>query len=205
MFIAVDGIDGSGKTTLVGQLIELLCPLDPVATKEPTNDSEWGRRLRASAVSGRLPKATEIDYFHRDRLHHLATVVRPALAAGRPVVTDRYVDSTLAFQADDPADAERLYTRFAGELLIPDITFILDCPVEVGLGRIARGRSGRSVFETTEFLERARRIYALRRNSHYAHLDAGGTAADTFAQAQKLLRARFVDFMRRLDERKTSS
>jgi dTMP kinase len=204
MFIAVDGIDGSGKTTLVGQLIELLRPLDPVATKEPTNDSEWGRRLRASAISGRLPKATEIDYFHRDRLHHLATVVRPALAAGRPVVTDRYVDSTLAFQADDPADAERLYTQFAGELLIPDITCILDCPVEIGLGRIAQGRAGRSAFETTEFLERARRIYASRRNSHYAHLDAGGTAADTFAQAQKLLRARFPDFARGLGSRETS-
>jgi dTMP kinase len=198
MFIAVDGIDGSGKTTLVGRLIELLRPLDPVATKEPTNDSEWGRRLRASAVSGRLPKATEIDYFHRDRLHHLETVVRPALSAGRPVVTDRYVDSTLAFQADDLADAEHLYSRFAGELLTPDITFILDCPVETGLGRIARGRDGHSTFETNEFLDRARRIYASRQNGHYAHLDASGTANDTFAQANNILQARFPDLARRL-------
>ena len=193
MFIAVDGIDGSGKTTLVAELADWLRPLDPIATKEPTDASEWGKRLRASAVEGRLPKATEIDYFHRDRLQHLADVIRPALAADRPVITDRYVDSLLAFQADDPADAERLYARFAGEILLPDVTFILDCPVATGLARIHRNRDGRSTFETDEFLERARRIYESRRGGNYIHLHADGAPGETFAAARRTLLARFPE------------
>jgi dTMP kinase len=191
MFIAVDGIDGSGKTTLVAQLADWLRPLDPVATKEPTTISEWGRRLRDSAVSGRLPKATEIDYFHRDRLQHLADLIRPALASGRPVISDRYIDSLLAFQAEDLVEAEQLYARFVGELLIPDVTFILDCPVAVGLARIARNRDGRSTFETDAFLERARRIYESRQGGHYRHLRAAGLPADTFGQARGILLADF--------------
>jgi len=191
LFIAVDGIDGSGKTTLVAALAAWLAPLDPVATKEPTSTSEWGRRLRESAVVGRLPKAQEIEYFHRDRLQHIAEVIRPALAAGRPVITDRYVDSLLAFQAEDLADADRLYARFKDEIQVPDVSFILDCPVAVGLARIARGRDGRSTFETDEALERARRIYEARRNDHYCHVKADGTADETFAAARVELIRRF--------------
>ncbi|HUN51926.1 MAG TPA: dTMP kinase [Candidatus Sulfotelmatobacter sp.] len=198
MFIAVDGIDGSGKTTLVAALAAWLRPLDPVATKEPTGSSEWGRRLRDSAVSGRLPKATEIEYFHRDRLQHLADVIRPALAAGRPVITDRYIDSLLAFQAEDLAEAERLYARFAGAILLPDVTFILDCPVATGLSRIARNRDGRSTFETDAFLERARRIYQSRQGGRYVHLDATRSADAVLNQARAALQAHFPDLARQL-------
>jgi dTMP kinase len=198
MFIAVDGIDGSGKTTLVAALADWLKPLAPVATKEPTNASVWGRRLRDSAVSGRLPKATEIEYFHRDRLQHLADVIRPALAVGRPVITDRYIDSLLAFQAEDPVDAERLYQRFVGEILLPDVTCILDCPVAVGLSRIATNRGARSTFETDDFLERARRIYESRRGGHYAHLQAAGTPAETFVAARNVILARVPELAERL-------
>ena len=130
MFIAVDGIDGSGKSTLVRGIAAVLAPLDPLTTKEPTDASFWGRRLRTSAREGRLPRSTEIEYFHKDRLHHIATVIRPALERGRIVITDRYVDSTLAFQAASADEADRLYETYLGtEILRPDITMILRCTV----------------------------------------------------------------------------
>ncbi|HYM32029.1 MAG TPA: dTMP kinase [Candidatus Cybelea sp.] len=191
IFIAIDGIDGSGKSTLVASLGERLKPLNVLTTREPTDASKWGRALRKAATAGRLPKATEIDYFHRDRMHHLATLIRPALAAGRPVVTDRYVDSTLAFQAEDPASASALYARFAPDILVPDVTFILDCPVGKGAGRIEGSRPGRSPFENRETQLRAQRIYASRQGGHYEHIDASGSAAETFRQVAVALARRF--------------
>jgi dTMP kinase len=191
LFIVIDGIDGAGKTTLVRQLLAHLGAAAALATKEPTDESEWGRRLRDSATLGRLPREVELDYFHRDRLAHLSGVIRPALASGKIVVCDRYVDSTLAFQADTPAEADALYERFRAELLLPDITFILDCPVDVGLARINRDRKVTSKFEKVETLRKAAAIYAARAGSHYAHLDAAGTPLATFRQAIAILRQRW--------------
>src|SRR5690242_967775 len=155
MFIAVDGIDGAGKTTLVRQLVSRLKAFDPLSTKEPTDQSHWGQRLRAAAQTGRLPRDKEIKYFHRDRVHHIQSVIRPALEAGRTVICDRYVDSTLAFQTDSPVQADELYEQFASEILTPDITFILDCTVEIGLDRIRRSRLAFTEYERREVLERA--------------------------------------------------
>jgi dTMP kinase len=191
LFIAVDGIDGAGKTTLVKQLVEFVGSENAISTKEPTESSEWGMRLRDSARLGRLPRKVEVEYFHRDRLYHIGSVIQPNLQSGRIVITDRYVDSTLAFQADSPAEAEELYRQFLPEILVPDITFILDCSVEIGLSRIRRDRMSFSKFEEYEFLENASQIYRSRRGSHYVHLDAEQTPQHTFDQATEALRSRF--------------
>ena len=82
MFIVVDGIDGAGKSTLVLQLAELLGSINPEVTKEPTDHSKWGKRLRAAAVEGRLPHDKELEYFRKDRLHHIDRVIKPALEKG---------------------------------------------------------------------------------------------------------------------------
>ena len=79
MFLAIDGIDGAGKTTLVNHLAVLLQSLSPVITKEPTKNSKWGQRLRRAAIEGRLPLQQEIEYFHKDRLNHIENVIAPAL------------------------------------------------------------------------------------------------------------------------------
>jgi dTMP kinase len=189
MFIAVDGIDGSGKTTLVQQLVARL--KDAVPTKEPTDQSHWGQELRSAARNGRLPRDTEIEYFHKDRIRHIETMIRPALNAGRTVISDRYVDSTLAFQTDTPEQADELYERFLPQIIVPDITFILDCPVDIGLTRIKRDRPGFSEYERHEVLERARVIYGSRQDAHYVHLDASGTAEATLKQALEYLSRTF--------------
>lgn len=191
MFIAVDGIDGAGKTTLVAQLGELLRAFNPLITKEPTNTSEWGRALRDAAVRERLPREVELEYFHKDRLHHLASEIIPALRSGRVVICDRYVDSTLAFQAHDPDDADSMYEAFRREILIPDLTFILDCPVDTGLARIRDRKNGFSTFENFETLRRAQEIYRSRRGPNYVHIDASKSIEYTLTVAQQNLRARF--------------
>jgi dTMP kinase len=196
MLIAIDGIDGAGKTTLVRRLLHALHDFHPLPTKEPTDQSHWGKMLRAAAVNGRLPRDQEIDYFHKDRIEHLKHVVRPALADGRIVITDRYVDSTLAFQTDTPEQAQELYEQFVPEILIPDVTFILNCSVEIGLARIAKRQVSVSQFEKTEFLERARKIYASRRGPTYVQIDASKSADETFKQAINELARRFPSFPR---------
>ena len=190
MFIAVDGIDGSGKSALVRGIATVLAPLHPLTTREPTNSSYWGRRLRTSANEGRLPRATEIEYFHKDRLHHIANVIRPALERGQIVITDRYVDSTLAFQADSADEADVLYEGCLGaEILRPDITMILCCTVSEGLQRIQRRDKGcLSTFETDEVQRRAKEIYESRSGTHYRFIDASGTEDDTLRQAIHILK-----------------
>jgi dTMP kinase len=132
----------------------------------------------------------ELEYFHKDRLHHIATIIRPALERGRIVITDRYVDSTLAFQANSANEADVLYETCLGtEILLPDITMILQCTVSQGLQRIQRRDKGYlSMFESDEAQRRAKEIYESRSGSHYRFIDASGTEDDTLRQALDILK-----------------
>ena len=206
MFLAIDGIDGAGKTTLVNHLAVLLQSLSPVITKEPTKNSKWGQRLRRAAIEGRLPLQQEIEYFHKDRLNHIENVIAPALDQGHPVITDRYVDSTLAFQASDPEEADRMYEGFLPEILVPDVTFILTCQVSVGLERIlSRDHGSLTQYETPSTLETAKLIYESRHGENYAQLDASGDAEYTFEQAIKVLFREFPELEKNLNNRMSIS
>ena len=188
MFVVVEGIDGSGKSTLAKALAERLGPDRVVLTREPTDLSPWGKKLRQAALKGRLSREDEIEHFHRDRVHHLETLIRPALRQGKIVITDRYVDSTLAYQARDVADAETLFARMAGELDTPDLVIVLDLPVETALKRIGKGRGAKTQFELKETLERARKIYDSRQGAHYRHLDASRPFGEVVAAALNLIK-----------------
>lgn len=191
MLIAIDGIDGAGKTTLAESLARLLERRDPLLEKEPTENSEWGRRLKLSAEIGRLSREKELEYFHKDRLHHLKTVIVPAMNSGRIVILDRYVDSTLAYQSSTLKEAENLYQKFLPEIVVPDVTLILDCPAEVGLKRIADSRNGNSTFEVKDTLKLAQEIYGSRKGANYVHIDSQGTKEETLKLAVEVLRSKF--------------
>lgn len=193
MLIAIDGIDGAGKTTLANQLRKILSALNPLIEKEPTDNSHWGKILRESASNGRLSREIELEYFHKDRIHHIETVIKLALEKNKLVILDRYVDSTLAFQAESVDEAESLYQKFLPEILVPEVTFILRCSVEEGLRRIAESRNGNSKFERAETLEHAKEIYESRRGPTYYHLDASKSAKHTLKQAIKILYDRFEE------------
>lgn len=205
LFIAIDGIDGAGKTTLALALQKEFEPLEVVITKEPTLESPWGQRLRQAAELGRLPKEQELEYFHQDRLYHIEHVIKPALERDAVVISDRYVDSMLAFQSATPSEADSLYCKVRDEIIEPDITFILSCPVEQALNRIETNRSGKTVFERQDTLEVAKKIYDSRSGKHYAHIDSSQNVQETLKQALSVIQTHFPEFWATLQAKKHSS
>src|SRR5207253_402183 len=99
ILIAIEGIDGAGKTTQVARLCKALEAVGEtvVRSKEPTNGPH-GRRVRESAQNGRLDPHEELATFLDDRREHVATVIGPALGRGEIVILDRYFYSTIAYQ-----------------------------------------------------------------------------------------------------------
>lgn len=160
IFIAIEGIDGAGKTTQVKMLTDLLRAAGEsvVASKEPT-DGVWGRKLRESASTGRLPLSDELDLFTKDRKEHLDKVIVPALAAGKVVILDRYFYSTIAYQGSRGTDWRHV-EQMMSFAPVPDMVFLLDADPLVTLHRISHGRNERpNEFEQEQSLALCRSIF----------------------------------------------
>ncbi|MGN6609280.1 MAG: dTMP kinase [Jatrophihabitans sp.] len=143
VFIAFEGGEGVGKTTQIGLLADWLRGAGRTVrvTFEP-GDSPLGahiRRLLLDPDSAEVSPRAEALLYAADRAHHVETVILPALAAGEVVVTDRYVDSTLAYQGAgrDLPGAERI-NAWATNGLVPHLTVLLDLDPAVGLARARR-------------------------------------------------------------------
>jgi dTMP kinase len=161
LLIAFEGIDGAGKTTQVG-LLESFLKLageTVVCSKEPTN-GPWGKIIRESATSQRLPLSDELRHFIEDRKEHVRDLIGPALQAGKAVILDRYFYSTIAYQGARGNHVDDL-TRQMDEIApLPDATIILDVPPEIGLYRISSGRGETpNKFENLVDLGKARTIF----------------------------------------------
>jgi len=146
LFITLEGPDGSGKTTQARLLAEWLTaqgyPL--LTTREPggTRIGEAIRNVLHDCAHTEMAPQAEILLYSAARAQHVAEVIRPALAAGRIVLCDRYFDSTYAYQGHGrglPLDTLRAITEFAVQGVIPDLTLYLDVSPEVGLQRRERG------------------------------------------------------------------
>lgn len=140
MFVALEGGDGAGKSTQLDALVPWLREQrrEVVATREP-GGTELGVAIRGLLLHGEdvTPRA-EALLFAADRAHHVATIVRPALARGAVVVTDRYIDSSVAYQGAGRAlDARGILdlSRWATDELMPDLTVVLDVDPQVGASR----------------------------------------------------------------------
>lgn len=156
MFIAIEGLDGSGGTTQVRMLCE---KLGAHSTREPS-DNPVGKLIRAALADKALLGDGVLPYlFAADRQDHLEKEILPMMAAGRHVVTDRYYHSSLAYQslAMPLEEVLALNRRFRA----PDITFYLDLPVEKCLERIEARGGQRDRFETLEQLRRVEQAYGL--------------------------------------------
>ncbi|MCC8537196.1 dTMP kinase [Xanthomonas axonopodis pv. poinsettiicola] len=159
LLIAIEGIDGAGKTTLARSLATTLQQAGArvVLSKEPTN-GPWGTQLRQSAATGRLSADQEADLLIRDRHEHVETLIAPALARGDIVILDRYFPSMVAYQgaAGLPLDALLERNAFAPR---PDVLLLLDLPPPTGLARIRARGDAPNHFETQDNLERCRAIF----------------------------------------------
>lgn len=160
ILIAVEGIDGAGKTTQVARLAETLTSLGEhvVTSKEPTNGVH-GRRIRASATAGRLPLADELEVFIQDRREHLDQFILPALARGLVVILDRYFYSTIAYQGFRGGDIRAIEHQVRSQALCPDATLVLDIGPEVSQRRIQRRDGGGNRFEDPEELREIRQLF----------------------------------------------
>ncbi len=183
-FITVEGIEGVGKSTNMEYIHRQLqaAGKDVLVTREPggTPLAEAIRGLLLDPAYTGMDTLCELQLMFAARAEHLAKVIRPALAAGRWVLCDRFTDATYAYQGGgrgvDAAVIARLEDLVQGGFR-PDLTLLLDVTVETGLARASlRGTLDRFEQEQVEFFERVRQAYldmARRHPGRYRIVDAG--------------------------------
>lgn len=170
LFVTFEGIEGSGKSTQLARATERLQALGvPVLPTREPGGTPVGAALRDVLLgwSGRLDPACELLLMFADRRQHLSEEIEPALAAGRVVLCDRYTDASRAYQGSGRRLGEEtvdlLHRTFCRRE--PDVTYLVDCPVEVALARVAarsRGAVDRFESEAFSFHRRVRAAYRRR-------------------------------------------
>ncbi len=158
IFICIEGLDASGKTTHAHQLVRNLRKrgLDAIYTTEPSC-GEIGRFIRTHVLQRRrrVPSVLEALLFAVDRLDHIEREIKPALEEGKIVVSDRYVYSSLAYQGASGLDLKWI-EEINRSALPPNLTVYIDVPPEVVVKRIRREKS---VMESLETQRRVREVY----------------------------------------------
>ncbi|GAA1717887.1 dTMP kinase [Isoptericola hypogeus] len=199
-FVSFEGGDGVGKSThvrLLGRWLGEVTGREVVTTREP-GGTQLGAQLRQAVLHGEdMGPRAEALLYAADRAHHVATVVRPALGRGAIVVTDRYLDSSVAYQAGgrelSEDDVERLSLWATGGLL-PDVTVLLDLDPAAGAARLS-GTPDRLERAGEDFHRRTREAFLRRAAAdpgRWLVVDASATRDDVQAQLR-------VDVAARLD------
>ncbi len=161
-FIVIEGPDGAGSSTQVRLLERYLTEKGKrvLVTKEPTNNFIGGliRGILTGIIDFKSPCGRQLLYV-ADRLHHLEHEMEPALEKGFWILTDRYVPSTLVYGTADGADWD--YLMHANQpCRVPDLTLLIDVPMEICLDRIDKTRLSRELFEKKKTLEAVVKNYA---------------------------------------------
>ena len=174
ILIVFEGIDGGGKTSQAKRLEDVLRDkgFDTIYFREPS-DSRWGRAIREKALENdSLTPQEELDLFLNDRRENVEKNLKPALAAHRIVILDRYYFSTMAYQGAKGLDPEQIRKTNEGFAVLPDLVFILDLDPAKGLKR-TEGRQQRDLlFEREDYLINVRDIFQGLEGDEFFHLDA---------------------------------
>ncbi len=182
-FITVEGIEGVGKTTNIGFIHKLLSDAgkDVVLTREP-GGTPLGEAIRGLLLDPQykgMDPDCELQLMFAARAEHLARVIRPAVEAGQWVLCDRFTDATYAYQGGGRGlDTDKITAleQLVQEDFRPDLTLLLDVPVEIGLERASnRSTPDRFEQEQVEFFERVRQAYLEMARTHdgrYRVIDA---------------------------------
>ncbi|QWW19778.1 dTMP kinase [Schaalia sp. 19OD2882] len=199
LFLTFEGGDGAGKTTQIQRVKEWfeMRGHRVLVTREP-GGTELGAELRRLVQNGPedVDPRTEALLYAADRAYHVATMIRPALERGEVVLGDRYIDSSLAYQGAARAlgvDEIRALSSWATQDLVPDLTFLLDLPPEVGTRRRSK-EPDRIERQSTDFHERVRHEYLRLADSspdRFVVIDAVGTRDEVFSEIRGVLEERF--------------
>ncbi|WP_100349526.1 dTMP kinase [Luteimicrobium subarcticum] len=202
VFVSFEGGDGVGKSTqarLLGAWLGDVLGREVVLTREP-GGTDLGRVLRDAVLHGDhvAPRAEALLYA-ADRAHHVATLVRPALERGAVVITDRYLDSSVAYQGagrELAADEVERLSLWATSGLLPDVTVLLDLDPAVASERLGR-RPGQTLDRLESagdaFAQRAREAFLARAAAEperWVVVDASATVEDVQSQVRVDVAAR---------------
>ncbi len=186
LFIVLEGIDGSGKSSLAASMARSLSPRPVVLTAEPSDGWVGDAVRRASSEDG--PPLLEALLFVADRAHHTERISR-WLAEGRTVICDRYYASTLAYQSAALGDDMMGWLRELNDKVIirPDLTLLLDLDPAAGMDRV-NGRGAPSKFEELEYLKRVRDAYLrVAEEDGFELIDASLPEEEVLARAMSMV------------------
>ena len=181
VLIALEGVDGAGKTTQAISLAGALARLGRrvLLTREPT-DGPAGRRLQVYLAGKRrhLTPVEELALFQADRREHVEKTIRPALQRGWVVITDRYYYSSVAYQGALGLDPEAILAESEAFAPRPDLVVIFTLPLPLALARRLEARNGAAqVSEVPAYLEKVAALYDTFRGPHLKRLDASAPPA----------------------------
>lgn len=199
--ITLEGGEGAGKSTVLAAIRAQLAAarIDALVTREP-GGTETGEAIRQVLLDpqrhGTLSAESELLLMFASRAQLVREVVQPALDAGRWVLSDRFTDASFAYQGGgrgQPFARIAELERWAAAGLKPDLTLLLDLPVDAGLARArGRGPADRIELENIEFFERVRAAYRARAQteaSRFRVIDAGKPLEDVLAQVETAIAA----------------
>lgn len=201
VFITLEGGEGAGKSTQIAAVEQWVRDTGHalIVTREP-GGTELGERIRQVLLDARgtMTSETETLLMFAARAEHVARVIRPALEQGKWVVCDRFTDATYAYQGGGRGLASArialLEDWVQGELR-PDLTLVLDVPVDVGMGRVGqRGALDRFEQESHQFFDRVRKAYhaaAAREPDRVRLIDATAAPAEVSVRIRQVLSERF--------------
>lgn len=199
LFITIEGTEGMGKSTVIKSLSEFLTEQgrDFIITREPggTEIAEKIREVILSHYDETMIPETELLLYFAGRIQHIRSVVLPARTAGKIVISDRFTDSSYAYQGGGrqiSLEKIRLLEKHFLDDLQPDLTLLLDASINIGLERLAsRGEKDRIEKETGPFFERVQAAYHQRARDYpdrFRLIDASLSVQEVQASVQNIIR-----------------
>lgn len=197
IFITLEGVDGAGKSTHIPTIANLLRAQgrDVLVTREP-GGTPLGEKLRALLLHEGMHPETETMLMFAARREHLEQVIKPALARGVVVLSDRFTDATFAYQCGGrgvDADKIRQLESWVQGDFQPDLTLLFDVPVAVSTQRLAGARDpDRFEREDTGFFERIRQAYLQRASDfpeRFRIIDSGRSLEQITAELETIIAA----------------
>jgi dTMP kinase len=196
-FIVMEGLDGSGQSTQAGFLKDFLIAkgYQVVLTKEPTQDSEAGKKIRQVLDKKEIISPRKLqELFTKDRKEHLENAIIPALRKAKIVISDRYFFSTFAYGTAEGLDLNWLI-KLNNDCLLPDLTFILRVSAGVCISRIKKRGVSRTYFEEKEKLSKVWQVYELLPN-HFENINiinGEKSKGEVFSQIKRVVLSQLLN------------